>query len=63
MYDDDDIEQYEPDPDLAYDTMRDDFLLCRSEADAKQLIDYYPAYLVSKYLPQQYMYLLEQSNG
>lgn len=44
-----------------YDTMRDEFLLCDSEDEAKQLIKHYGKYLANKYLPEQYKYLIKES--
>lgn len=44
-----------------FDIMRDDFLLCDSEDEAKQLIKDYGKYLANKYLPEKYKYLIKEN--
>ena len=41
-----------------YDIMKDTFLLCDSEDEAKQLINTYGVRLAQKYLPKKYLYLI-----
>jgi len=53
----------EPDIDYAYDSMRDAFLLCETEEDAKQLIKTYSLNLCDSYLPEKFKYLMEESDG
>lgn len=50
----------EPDIDYAYDTMRDDFLLCDSEETAIWLIKHYGKSLAKQYLPEVYQDLLDE---
>lgn len=57
----DEFEQLQPDQDYLYDSMRDDFLLCDSVTEAKRLIKYYGVKLAKQFLPEQYLYLLEDS--
>lgn len=57
----DGFEQLQPDQDYLYDSMRDDFLLCDSVTEAKRLIKYYGVKLAKQFLPEQYLYLLEDS--
>ena len=45
--------------DFAYDMMRDDFLLCKTESDAISLIKRYGLNLSSQHLPIKFHYLLE----
>lgn len=46
--------------DHQYDTMRDDFLMISSEADALHCIKYYGVEVAERYLPEQYKYLLKE---
>lgn len=46
------------DEDVAYDTMRDDFILCGNIKDAIYCINTYGINLATKYLPVTYKYLL-----
>lgn len=57
----DKFEQPQPDQDYLYDSMRDTFLLCDSVAEAKHLIKYYGVKLAKQFLPEQYLYLLEDN--
>lgn len=57
----DEFEQLQPDQDYLYDSMRDDFLLCDSVIEAKRLIKYYGVKLAKQFLPEQYLYLLEDN--
>lgn len=56
-------EEPEIDIDMAYDTMRDDFLLCDSEKEAIELIKYYGVPLARQRLPEEYQYLIKEEDG
>lgn len=50
----DNEEVYEPDPDEAYDRMRDDFLMCNTDEEAIELYKRYGWTLCNKYLANWY---------
>ena len=43
-----------------FDIMKDTFLLCDSEDEAKSLIKHYGMALSKKYLPKKYLYLIKE---
>ena len=43
-----------------YDIMKDTFLLCDSEDEAKSLIKHYGVALSKRHLPKEYLYLIKE---
>lgn len=55
-----DYDLSEQDIDFLYDEMRDRFLLCEDEKEAKYLIKRYGFNMSNKYLQEKFRYLLEE---
>ena len=53
-------EQRDDRADRLYDEMRDDFLMIENEEDAKNCIKRYGPLQTSRFLPNEYKYLLEE---
>lgn len=54
-----DYDLSEQDIDFLYDEMRDRFLLCEDEKEAKYLIDRYGYVMADKYMPEKFKYLIK----